>query len=245
MNITVNTSLNVIAKSVDTIADISREFTDGTRLHEVEEVKDKLSHSIGTKFGPASCWKYNVVRNAGENEPTATFDITIEDDAILMYLPMAVKIAKALSPLYDMAKSAIKLMRNLQGQINSICNGYNKKFQRTFGKPKKYAIASLWNSDLELFDVAVVEDDGFDNQRLVYAEHCGKIYKADVIMKIFEAAQERGEKSKDSMTRRYPLAEFEEITREEAEKKAREFRKSLQEDVDNWYDNIMAGAIDR
>ena len=32
---------------------------------------------------------------------------------------------------------------------------------------------------------------------------------------------------------------------EEAEKKAREFRKSLQEDVDNWYDNIMAGAIDR
>lgn len=30
MNITVNTSLNVIAKSVDTIADISREFTDGT-----------------------------------------------------------------------------------------------------------------------------------------------------------------------------------------------------------------------
>lgn len=111
MNITVNTSLNVITKSVDTIADISREFTDGTRLHEVEEVKDKLSRSIGTKFGPASSWKYDVVRNAGENEPTATFNITIEDDAILMYLPMAVKIAKVLSPLYDMAKSAIKLMR--------------------------------------------------------------------------------------------------------------------------------------
>lgn len=245
MNITVNTSLNVITKSVDTIADISREFTDGTRLYEVEEVKGKLSRSIGTKFCPAGSWKYNVVRNSGENEPTATFDITIEDDAILMYLPMMVKIAKVLSPLYDMAKSAIKLMRNLQGQVNSICNGYNKKFQRTFGKPKKYAIASLWNSDLELFDVAVVEDDGFDNQRLVYAEHCGKIYKADVIMKIFEAAQERGEKSKDSMTRRYPLAEFEEITREEAEKKARELRKGLQADVDNWYDNIMAGAIDR
>lgn len=245
MNITVNTSLNVITKSVDTIADISREFTDGTRLYEVEEVKDKLSRSIGTKFGPASSWQYNVVRKKTENEPTATFDITIEDDAILMYLPMAVKIAKVLSPLYDMAKSAIKLMRNLQGQVNSICNGYNKKFQRTFGKPKKYAVASLWNSDLELFDVAVVEDDGFGNQRLMYAEHCGKIYKADVVMKIFEAAQERGERSKDSMTRRYPLAEFEEITREEAEKKAREFRKGLQADVDNWYDNIMAGAIDR
>lgn len=52
MNITVNTSLNVITKSVDTIADISREFTDGTRLHEVEEVKDKLSHSIGTQVRP-------------------------------------------------------------------------------------------------------------------------------------------------------------------------------------------------
>lgn len=116
MNITVNTSLNVITKSVDTIADISREFTDGTRLYEVEEVKDKLSRSIGTKFGPASSWQYNVVRKKTENEPTATFDITIEDDAILMYLPMVVKIAKVLSPLYDMAKSAIKLMRNLQGR---------------------------------------------------------------------------------------------------------------------------------
>lgn len=52
MNITVNISLNVITKSVDIIADISSEFTDGTRLYEVEGVKGKLSRSIGTQVRP-------------------------------------------------------------------------------------------------------------------------------------------------------------------------------------------------
>lgn len=244
MRITVNTSLEVMTKSVDTIAEISREFTDSIQLHNVEEAKDKLRCSIDTKRGPATTWRYDVVRKDGEVKPSATFDITIEDDAILMYLPMAVKIAKVLSPLYDMGKSAIKLIHNLNAQVKGICNGYNKKFQRTFGMPKKYAVVTLWNTTLELFDVAVIEDDGFGNQHLVYAEHCGKRYGCDVIMKVFEDAQRKGEETKDS-TKRYPLVEFEEITRAKAEEEAHKRRKGLQSDVDGWYDAVAAGAIDR
>lgn len=236
MHIIITTDKKVVNALIDTTADVVNEFRpDGLSAREIDHAKRSASKRSYIHRGPAYEWEYSV--HSEDNEPDiSSFEMDIEDDAILMYLPMAVKISKVLSPFYDMGRSLVKMIRNLQGQFDSISSKYNSKFQEKFGKTKTYTVGAVWCEDLELFDQVVVEDDGFGNRHVIHAEHCGKINSMRVIEKFAMAAIERGEKTKDSMTHRYPRWEFREITRDEAVKECRKCRRGLQADVDRFYD---------
>lgn len=227
MKIEITTNEKTLDAAMNTVADIVNEFKPGeidssTRY----EAKMKIRSSSRVHQGPAYSWQYaNKAR-----ECTAT--VEIEDDAIVMALPVVLKVVKAISPIIEMGIAACKMVRNLKDQFNAIGNDFTTEFGKKFYREKTYAVASLVNADVEMGDVVVVEDDGFGNQRLVHAEHCWSINKADIIMKVFNAARKRYEETKDSKTLRYPEIEFKKMTKDEAIKLAQEFRCGLQADVD-------------
>ncbi|MCM1295209.1 MAG: hypothetical protein NC311_06680 [Muribaculaceae bacterium] len=240
MKITANANLKVLNAMVDTTADTINEFSsDRITITDRDEALRKCRNSSRKHEGAGWNWKYTV-----ENE-TGTLEFEMEDDAVLMFLPVAVKIAKVLSPFYDMAKAAVKMAKNVQGQFTAIGNEFSSKYNEKFGRTKKYAVVSLWEDSLEMADVVVVEDNGFGEHRFIRAEHCWSVNKVETIMKVFErklqvylkAAEEM--KNESSFEANYKAGrydvqkiEFEEITKDEALARAQSYRKGLQADVD-------------
>lgn len=226
MRIAINTTARVINDGLETIADTINTFKpDCVSGKDLIRAKDQVSKNLS---GRGAGYNYNYETNGYES----SYSIEIEDDAILMVMPMVIKIAKAINPIVNMGVAMINTMSNLKDLFHGIGMDFSSKFQRRFGKEKTYAVASILNEDLKLADVVVVENDGFDNWQLVRAEHCWDIHDADIVMRVFTAAYHRGEMTKDGKTMRYPIFSFEKISKEEAIDRAIKMRPALQADVD-------------
>ena len=225
MKIAINTTTRVINSGLETIADAINVFKpDCVSGKDLIRAKNQVSKN---QSGQGAGYSYNYETNG-----YASYSIEIDDEAIMMALPMVVKIAKAISPIVSMGIAMVNSLSNLKELFHGIGIDFNTKFQRRFGKEKTYDVASILNEDLRLADVVVVEDDGFDNWQLVRAEHCWDIHDTDIIMRVFTAAYHRGEATKDSKTLRYPAFTFEKITKDEAIDRAIKMRPALQADVD-------------
>jgi len=237
MKIAITAEKTTVNAMIDTMVDVVNEFRpDGISESEIRRIKRNLGESSQEHRGPATVWQYHT--DLGEYKQNCGVSITIEDEAVQMALPMAIKIAQVISPLYDMCKAGLKMIHNMQAQFTAIGNEFTKQFQKMYNKPKLYAIGVVWCEDLEAFDMVVVEDNQFGNRRTVYAEHCGKVNSMSVIHKLAMKAIERGDATKDSATKRYPYWEFKQMSREEAEKICKDFRKNLQSDVDGYYRSL-------
>lgn len=227
MKITINTTARIITTGLDTVADTINTFKpDCVSNTDLIRAKNNVSKN---QSGRGAGYHYNYETNGYES----SYSIEIEDDAILMAMPLVIKIAKAINPIVNMGVAMINSLSNLKDLFHGIGVDFSTKFTRRFGKEKTYAVASIFNEDLRLADVVVVEDDGFDNWQLVRAEHCWDIHDVDIVMRVFTAAYHRGEMTKDGKTMRYPIFSFEKISKEEAIDRAIKMRPALQADVDD------------
>lgn len=225
MIITINTTARVINTGLETVADTINVFKpDCVSGKDLIRAKNQVSKN---QSGRGAGYSYNYETNG-----YASYFIEIDDEAIMMALPLVVKIAKAVNPIISMGVAMINSLSNLKDLFHGIGIDFTTKFQRRFGKEKTYAVASILNEDLKLADVVVVEDDGFDNWNLIHTEHCWDIHDMDIIMRLFTAAYHRGEAMKDNKTLRYPIFTFEKITKDEAIDRAIKMRPALQADVD-------------
>lgn len=226
MKISLTTSTRVVTSSLDTLADTINTFcpddiSEKNRSHAKHEAL--VSH---TGQGAGYTYDYKV------DNGNANLNLEVEDGAILMALPMAVKIAQIVLPVITVGKAIIGLLNGLKGQFHAVGVEFTSKFQNRYGKEKSYAVASVWSDELELANVVVVEDDGFGHLELISSDACWNEYDTDVVMKVFMKAFTRGEETANDKKTRYPLITFEKISRSKAMAKAAEMRPALQADVD-------------
>lgn len=226
MKIEITTSEKTLYAMMNTTADVINEFKPGeVDSSDRDEAEMEIRSSSCKHVGPAYSWQYrNVLCNS-------IMTVEIEDEAIVMAMPVVLKVAKAISPIVEMGMAAYKMVRNLKDQFNAIGSDFTSEFNKKFGREKTYAVVSIVNEDLQLGDV-VVEDDGFGNRKLIQVDHCWTINDPDTVMKVFNAALRRYEETKDSKTLRYPEVEFKKMTKEEACELAKKLRYDLQTDVD-------------
>lgn len=217
---------------MNAVADTVNEFKPGAISECARcEAEHKIHTSSHVHYGPAYNWQY-AVETAGEGETktaAGTFTLNIDDEAVVMALPMMLKAAKVLSPVVEMGIAACKMIRNMKDQFKTIKGDFSSKIDAKFGKPHSYAVECLWVEEIELFDKVVVEDNGFGELHLIYASHCGKCHSSDTIMSAFMAKKAR--------TDVYFSVE---ITREQAIEQAND-TKGLRADVEGWR-RKMAGA---
>ena len=227
MKIEITTSEKTLYAMMNTTADVINEFKPGeVDSSDRDEAEMKIRSSSCKYVGPAYSWQYrNVLCNS-------IMTVEIEDEAIVMAMPVVLKVAKAISPIVEMGMAAYKMVRNLKDQFNAIGSDFTSEFNKKFGREKTYAVVSIVNEDLQLGDVVVVEDDGFGNRMLIQVDHCWTINDPDTVMKVFNAALRRYEETKDGKTLRYPEVEFKKMTKEEACELAKKLRYDLQTDVD-------------
>lgn len=226
MKISLTTSTRVVTTSLDTLADTINTFcpddiSEKNRSHAKHEAL--VSH---TGQGAGYTYDYKV------DNGNANLNLEVEDGAILMALPMAVKIAQIVLPVITVGKAIIGLLNGLKGQFHAVGVEFTSKFQNRYGKEKSYAVASVWSDELELANVVVVEDDGFGHLELISSDACWNEYDTDVVMKVFMKAFTRGEETANDKKTRYPLITFEKITKDEAIDRAIKMRPALQADVD-------------
>lgn len=226
MKISLTTSTRVVTTSLDTLADVINTFcpddiSEKNRSHAKHEAL--VSH---TGQGAGYTYDYKV------NNGNANLNLEVEDGAILMALPMAVKIAQIVLPVITVGKAILSLLDGLKGQFHAVGMEFTSKFQKRFGKEKSYAVASVWSDELEMANIVVVEDDGYGNLRLISSDACWNEYDGDIVMKVFMKAYKRGQDTANDKKTRYPLITFEKISRSKAMVRANEMRPALQADVD-------------
>ena len=226
MKISLTTSTRVVTHSIDTLADTINIFkSDDITEKNRNQAKNEALHSH-TGRGAGYNYDYKV------DNGNANLNLEVEDDAILMALPMAVKIAQIVLPVITVGKAILGLLDGLKGQFHAVGMEFTNKFQNRYGKEKSYAVASVWSDELELANVIVVEDDGFGHFKLISSDACWNEYDNDVVMKVFMRAFTRGKETANDKKTRYPLITFEKISKKEAMTKAAEMRPALQADVD-------------
>ena len=229
MKISLITSTRVVTHSIDTLADTINIFkSDDITEKNRNQAKNEALHSH-TGRGAGYNYDYKV------DNGNANLNLEVEDDAILMALPMAVKIAQVVLPVITVGKAILSLLDSLKGQFHAVGMEFTNKFQERFGKEKTYAVASVWSDELEMANVVVVEDDGFGHLNIVSSDACWNKYDKydnDVVMKVFMKAYERGQETANDKKVRYPRIVFEKISKKEAMTKAAEMRPALQADVD-------------
>ena len=226
MKISLITSTRVVTHSIDTLADTINIFkSDDITEKNRNQAKNEALHSH-TGRGAGYTYDYKV------DNGNANLNLEVEDGAILMALPMAVKIAQIVLPVITVGKTILGLLDGLKGQFHAVGMEFTNKFQERFGKEKTYAVASVWSDELEMANVVVVEDDGFGHLNIVSSDACWNEYDNDIVMKVFMKAFTRGEETANDKETRYPLITFEKISKKEAMTKAAEMRPALQADVD-------------
>lgn len=226
MKINITTSTRVVTNGIDTLADTINVFkSDDITKKNRDQAKHEsmISH---TGQGAGYTYDYKV------DGCNVNLEAEIEDGAIIMALPMAVKIAQIVLPVITVGKAIISLLDGLKGQFHAVGMEFTSKFQDRYGKEKTYAVASVWSDELEMANIVVVEDNGFGHLQLISSDACWNEYDNDVVMRMFMKAYERGQETTNDKKTRYPLITFEKISRSKAMAKAAEMRPALQADVD-------------
>ena len=227
MKISLTTSARVITTGLDTLADTINTFRpdDISEKNRARAKNEALRSHAGQ--GGGYTYDYKIVDGFG-----VSLDAEIDDDLILMILPVLIQLAQIVLPVITVGKAILGLLDGLKGQFHAVGMEFTNKFQNRYGKEKSYAVASVWSDELELANVIVVEDDGFGHLELISSDACWNEYDNDVVMKVFMKAFTRGEETANDKKTRYPLITFEKISKKEAMTKAAEMRPALQADVD-------------
>lgn len=182
MKITVTTKKEIVAKTYDTMLTMINECKplDQDIISDIRHGYSTSSH----KCGPAYEMTYTV------DDTTATFDLAVEDDAILLFLSTAAKLSKVLSPLYSMGVGIYKMMVNMTDQIKGVFKDTRAEFNDKFGKEATYNVARIKSADLGIDTGVVVEDDGFGHEAIVYTRHnTHDTYGHDIEMKLYKSTK--------------------------------------------------------
>lgn len=227
MKISLTTSARVITTGLDTLADTINTFRpdDISEKNRARAKNEALRSHAGQ--GGGYTYDYKIVDGFG-----VSLDAEIDDDLILMILPVLIQLAQIVLPVISVGKAILSLLDGLKNQFHAVGMEFTSKFQERFSREKSYAVASIYSEELELANVVVVEDDGYGNLRLISSDACWNEYDGDIVMKVFMKAYKRGQDTANDKKTRYPLITFEKISRSKAMAKAAEMRPALQADVD-------------
>ena len=213
MKFEINVNTNTDKKIINAMAEIVGVYTDKNKDMLYSEAERELFNTTGKINGSA----FNTAYVA--DETNVHFEANIDDDAIIMFLPTAVKIAKMLKPVYDAGKALVSLINSVRNTAKETLLDYSKTFNAKFGKKAKYAVLTIYSAELELADAIVVEDDGFnDEHRIIHVFHCWKSYDFDVVTQLYKAKYDS-------------TAIFSEISEEEAVREMREMVPAIRADV--------------
>lgn len=218
MKLTINMDNIEANATVDTFVSAARDFgfdpTAGM-VKACSKARDMAKVGTSERFPGGYC-SIEMDENCQNDTRDYTITMAMESEAYVEAMVIGIKAAKYIAPIVHAGRTLLSTFKTITDGVDDVFAGITAKYKAKFVPAKKYAIATLINEDLELASKVLVEDDGLDNIRLVTSVDVGKSYDVDVIMKLFNAARERGEATKDSQVLRYPLITFESISLEDA-----------------------------
>lgn len=189
MKIKITTTNDVIGNLINSGAEIKSYYTDESETKLSKELDKKLMGVDVHKNFAGGSYSYKCApsyKEYGEVE----FNMNLDDNAFIMALKVGTKIAKVLSPLYDMGKSMIKLTRNICNEIKDLGKSYSAEYGKRFGKKATYCVFSMYEECIEADDVIIVRNDGYENDdsiQVVYARHFWSVNNLDILTKIVKA----------------------------------------------------------
>ena len=221
MKITITTNNDVIGNIINSSAKIKSQYTDESeRMISKDMDKALIGVDIHKNFAGGT-FSYKCAPSYMEYGK-AEFNMELDDKAFIMGLQIATKISKIISPLYDMAKHAIKLIDNIHDEIKTVVKSYDVEYDKRFGKKETYCVFALMEESIEAGDVVIVRNDNYGNNdsiRVIYARHYWSENDLSVLTKIVKT------KYLDRIT-------FDEMTEQEAFNKAEAMGPATEKDVE-------------
>lgn len=221
MKITINTNNDVIGNIINSGAKIKSYYTDESET-KISKDMDKalMGVNIHKNFAGGS-YNYKCAPSYKEYGE-AEFNMEMDDKAFIMGLQIATKIAKIISPLYEMAKSMIKVIDNIHDEIKTAVKSYDDKYAKHFGKKETYCVFAIMEEIIEAGDVVIVKNDGYENDdsiQVIYAHHYWSENSLEVLTKIIK-------------TKYFDKITFSEMTEQEAFNKAEAMGPATEKDVE-------------
>lgn len=189
MKIKITTTNDVIGNIINSSAEIKSYYTDSS-VKEISEDMDKKLMGVDVRKNFAGGFYSYKCAPSYEEYGKVEFNMNLDDNAFIMALKVGTKIAKILSPLYDMGKSMIKLAGNICNEIKDLTKRYDDEYNERFGLKPTYAVFTVKEKDLEAGDVVIMKNDGYENDdsiQIAHVYHYWTENDLDVLNKIIKA----------------------------------------------------------
>lgn len=193
-SIIITTSETVANSTIQALADcINTIKPDEVKPADVTRAKHNITTPNKTVEGPA----YRATYEYNESSEACMASISIEDEAILMALPVAVKFAKLVAPVVSMGKAMYDLVKSLSGSSKLLMNDLNRSINSKWGRPDQFAIIPVHIEELDIEAVAMMRYSGFGHLSMVEAKAVGQCHMFDAIEAYARKKTEEAIASKD------------------------------------------------
>lgn len=219
MKIKIETGSYVLSCLIELVATIAAIFgADPKKLH--EELAKTLIRDGGKNIDHQFAGGH-ITYDTGEYGDEPSFQLELDDEAVLAIIPWIAKLIKILTPIYGIIKSLKELCGNITEHLDDVGRDMKADYLKKFGKKPNFVVFALMEESIEAGDVVIVRDDGYGNDdsiQVIRALHCWSVNNLDILTKVVK-------------TKYLDHLSFSEMTEDEAIKKAETMRPSVEADV--------------
>jgi hypothetical protein len=124
--------------------------------------------------------------------------IDIAEGATIYWLNAAAKLANIIAPALVTMYGLAGMIKNAGTQLKDAFKGICQEYDNKFGRTPTYSYGFVMVEEIDLYDAVVIEDDGFGNRHLVYANHLGKVHTPATIFAAYMKAYARDRRTEDA-----------------------------------------------